>query len=301
MPKHKLIQLTVIGALLLIIIFSRLFGSGERMPSVQPWEGTLTRIEIRLPGDSFSLHYRDEIWTIGEEGHPADEGKLTRMADALNMLRLEELVSRQGDLERYGLDEERSIEVHAYDGEELLRSIRIGKEADRGIGAYITLGGRSGIFLAGEDLRSLFETSADELRNRQILALNPADIISVRVQGPESSYSIRRTADGDAAWQIPEAGAGSPDQEKADQFIGQLARISAVDFAGSMELSDADAAWVFSIQDQSSTRELKIIGPAAGNENAFLSTSSRSGEAFTISSYKAEQLMRELSWFTGEQ
>ncbi len=297
MPKNKLIQLAVIGTLLVLIILARLSGPGERIPLLQPWEGTLTRIEIQVPGETVSVHYRNDAWTLGEEGYPADAGKITRMADALNMLRIEELVSKRGDLERYELDEGRFIEVKAYDGEELLRSIRIGKEAERGIGAYITVSGLSGIFLAGEDLRSLFDTSTDELRNRQVLALNPADIIAVNVQGPEDLYSIRRSASENEAWQIPEAGAGFPDQNKVEQFIGQLARISAVDFTGPVDTEGSDPGWIFSIQDQESTYELRIFGPVAENENAYLCTSSQSGESFTISSYKAEQLMRKLAWF----
>jgi hypothetical protein len=297
MPKNKLIQFAVIGALLLLIIFSRLSGSGERIPALQTWEGSPTRIEIRLPGESVSLYYRDNSWVLGEEAFPADAGKITRMADALNMLRIEELVSRRGDLERYELDEERSIEVEAYDGEKLLRSIRIGKETERGIGAYITVNGRSGIFLAGENLRAIFETTADDLRNRQILALNPADIIAVTVRGPEGSYSIRRSADNDEAWRIPEAGDEAVDPEQVQQFMGQLARISAVEFAGSPAAAGSDPRWSFSIQDQNNFYDLNIFGPAADNENAFLSTSSHIGEAFTISAYKAEQLMRNLSWF----
>lgn len=114
------------------------------------------------------------------------------MTDALNSLKVGQMVSREGELERYELEDADAITVAVYHAKDLLRSIRIGKEADKGSGCYITLAGREGIYLVEGALRSIFDVSLDELRNRQIFSFTSSDIISVGVTSAEARFSLRK-------------------------------------------------------------------------------------------------------------
>jgi hypothetical protein len=299
-PKKKFIQFAFIGLLAVIILIQRLAAPGTGFTPLSPWEGDVDSILIQIAGEKIELVRDQESWFVGEGERPADEGKITRMADALNALRLDQQVSREGELERYGLVTEEAIIVEAREGDRLLRSIRIGNQADRGTATYVTVAGKSGVFLAGGSLRDLFETTETDLRNRQIFSLSSRDIISVRVSADSSGalYSLQKQeAGGEERWQLPAIAPRETDQEKAEQFIAQLARISAIGFTESKSTEGRKPLWIFRFQDQESEYRLDIYGEEGGNENAFLARSSTSVDPFTISAWKAEQLMREADWF----
>lgn len=300
MRRNKRIQYAILGTLLILILASRLTGRDSTPEPVRPWEGTVTRMRIQGPGETVTAWFEDGTWTLGENRRAADQGKLTAMADAVNMLRIEQMVSRGNDFERFGLDDENAITVEAFAGDDLLRSIRIGKEAEKGSGAYITVGGRSGIYLAGGSLRSRFDTGSDELRNRQILALSSAGILAVKISAPGGPFSLWKDAGDDEQWHLPETGDKALDREKVKQYVAQLSGISAVGFKGENDGSAPPAGWHFSIQDQSGNYELSIHGQDPDNGNAFVCSSPESPDYFTISAYKAEQLMKEAEWFAAE-
>jgi hypothetical protein len=323
--NKKWIQLGAIVLLVLLIILGRFTGTEQRFEPVLPWDGEITRLEITLPGggpeSTITAGKANGKWSLGDRQYPADEGKLTRMADALNNISLEELVSSKGDLERYELTDSSAITVEAFGSDGVLRSVQIGKSADRGRGSYVTIAGRSGIFLVSQDLRGIFDTDLASLRNRQIISMEKGELLSIEVTGPSGSY--RMIQEGEGSWAIPGMGAsgnagssgaenqapespaaaGGIDQEKATRFIDQLVSVTASAFADQGILDGADAAggptWRFILEGQQESAELAIYGLDPENENAWICSSSESIDPFTVSAWKAEQIMREKGWFLG--
>lgn len=296
MNKKTIIQLTSIAALLLLIAAGALRQEDTAIQSPSPWEGEADRIEISSKQGEIILQRKEDSWKVGKKLYPADQGKVLQMTDALNKLELRELVSKRGDLKRYGLKNDDRIQVRVFSEDRPLRELSIGKSA-LGSTSYISFAGRGGIFLAAGDLRYLFDTDEESLRNKQIIALSSSDIIAVNIEGPEVDYSIRKAAE-KGLWYIPELKGMEEDQEKISAFISQLSRISAQGFSTEQD-TDAEALWSFTIQAQEEERELSVI--TQESEQSWIAASPESREAFTISSYKADQLMRKAEWFIKQQ
>lgn len=301
MPKIKVVQLSLILLLTSLILISRLGGSGEAAEKIPPLEESIDRIEIAGPGVK-SLAVRDSSgWKVGEKGYPADERGMIRMADSLRTLKADHLVSRMGDFERYGLTEESRIMVTAFDGDRLLRTLRIGKESESGTGCYFSLEDRPEIYFSRENLKAVFNRTEDSLRNREMLALTLAEVIAVRVKGPSGSYTLERSGEGrEEGWVIPELGIPA-DTEKTEQFLSQLVRINASGFPEEAPPPPESAPWSFQLKSESRNRTLYLFRELEKKRGNYLALTSESPYPFTISSYKAEELLKEISWFAPEQ
>ncbi|WP_020611043.1 DUF4340 domain-containing protein [Sediminispirochaeta bajacaliforniensis] len=303
MSKKKMIQFAAVAVLLLLIIVTKFTGNRASFAPVAPWGEEADRIEIHVPGkDPIVAAKKADSWFIGDKEYSADEGKITRMTDALNSLKVGQMVSREGELERYKLEDADAITVAVYHDNDVLRSIRIGKEADKGSGCYITLAGREGIYLVEGALRSIFDVSLDELRNRQIFSFTSSDIISVGVASADARFSLRKSGEEKESWQFSEAQQERVDQKKITDFISQLARINATAFLAPDTIgSEEEASWSLTFQSEKEEHTLRIYGKVEGNDNAYRCLADTNKEPFSISAYKAGQLMKPASWFISEE
>lgn len=151
-----------------------------RLPEIGKVDAeTIDRMTIESGDSSLSLEHRDGRWIILPEGHAADPGASSDMVRAVADLRISDLVSTSGDLNRYGLDETQRIKVSAYGGDEQLRSVSIGKSTGRS--TFIGLENDKRVFSAPTNLRSLFQRDREALRDRQVLSFSPETISEIDV------------------------------------------------------------------------------------------------------------------------
>ena len=130
MKLKEFIVLAVVIILLGTYLFLRKNDRSQyELPAVSTVNSQeISRIEIISTGNTVELKRSGDQWQIGEKLYPADESKVKNLLEALERLKLTDLVSEAKAYARYDLSDEKKISVKAWANEQLVRNIDIGKE-----------------------------------------------------------------------------------------------------------------------------------------------------------------------------
>jgi hypothetical protein len=124
-----------------------------------------------------------EKWFIEPQGYPADEVKVKNMVHAVADLALTALVSESKNYDRYELTPKTRINIQAFgDGGTRLRAFDIGKSAPTLQHTFAVLEGDPRIYHARGQLRSTFDQSVEDLRDKTIFDLDKESIHSLTIQ-----------------------------------------------------------------------------------------------------------------------
>lgn len=143
---------------------------------------SIDQIRIDRRDEEIIVARESEGWVLLPQGYEANSASIEPMLDALAELRLSELVSVTGRLARYDLDPEEAVTVTAYRDETVQRSIVIGKQAPTYFHTYVKLPDDSRVFQTEGDLRSIFATSADQLRDKSVLTFDAEEIRRIEAE-----------------------------------------------------------------------------------------------------------------------
>ena len=116
-------------------------------------------------GHILSLKKENEKWLV--ENFPAMENRANRIVNSVNEIKILSTVSYDlSDLERYGLNDENAVKVVASYGGKVERTLYVGKDSVAGSQCYVRLDDEKKIYLAQGSLKSTFEVSADEIKEK---------------------------------------------------------------------------------------------------------------------------------------
>lgn len=170
--KEYIALLLVIGLITAYLVLRHKGQMNYSLPSPEKINKTdITRLVIRKAGSELTLDRENDTWRILPEKFPADGGLVDKMTDAVGMLALTTLVSESKNYTLYDLDEKNAIEVDAYGGDTLLRKIDIGKPASSYRHTFVRIGDDPRVFHAEGSLRTVFDKTADSLRDKTVMAI----------------------------------------------------------------------------------------------------------------------------------
>ncbi len=141
----------------------------------------ISKIEITGPEKTLVVSRKGDDWIIAPEGYPADSKKIDRMLDIVSELELTAMVSESKNDHRYDLTPEKRIQVKAWAGKDVKREFDIGKTADTFRHTFVKISGDDRVFHAENNFRDRFETTADALRDKTVLAFKSDDIGSFKI------------------------------------------------------------------------------------------------------------------------
>ncbi len=139
----------------------------------------ISGIVIQKDTKEIVLKKENGKWLIGPEKYPADSYKVKQMINFLKKPVLMTLVSESKDYMRYGLDDKARITVKALSGNSPKRVVEIGYQADVQNCTFIKLENDYRVYQAKEDLREIFSTDIDNIRDKSVLSFNLDRIYSV--------------------------------------------------------------------------------------------------------------------------
>ncbi|QDU70859.1 DUF4340 domain-containing protein [Mucisphaera calidilacus] len=234
-----------------------------------------------IPADSepITLHNLGERWSLDEAGiQRADQDAVRDAVAALSRLRIEDFkADRPEDLARYGLDRPDLIVTSHRTAEDDTQplpplTLFVGGAADMETTqrfAAITRGDQpiDVVFTLREsDLTSL-RPAVDDLRDKQVLAVEPADINAIRVQNRNTAFGLLRGADGVYRFGAPDPGY-RVDRIVATDTTQQLARLEALGFATLDRVKAEIGSLEVSITGEEQPLRIRVCEPTVTEEDS---------------------------------
>jgi hypothetical protein len=259
----------------------------------------IDRIEVERKGERIELVKSADQWKILPEGHRADPQAAREMVTTIRDLSLTDLLSVSKAYDRYGLSEESRIRVTALGGQSVLRRFDIGSTARAYQHTYITLADDARIFHAKGNIRSTFDRSREELRDKLVLSFDASTIFEIEMEKNDESVRLIRavvpldteTTEQDAAkrdstrilWKTPTA--ESWDTEKVERLLNQLSHLRCLRYLE--EAADLTRS-LFSI---AITGDKKYrLAVFQKKDSTYPGLSSQSESPFLLSSYTVEEI-----------
>ncbi len=155
-------------------------------------DSAITKIVITRADDVITVTKTKDGWIITPGGYKTGKGKMDNILDKVANLTVTALISESGSYKRYGLDDKMKISVKAFEGDVLNREFAIGKTASTYRHTFITIPGDPNVYHAQGSLRSTFEISMDDLRDKTALSFDENSIRDISLFTGEKSLRITR-------------------------------------------------------------------------------------------------------------
>jgi hypothetical protein len=314
--KKEYIILAVIIIALSVYLYKR---SSDRtlyqLPEVpKVAQKDITKLQITKAKTSIVLNRKDDKWYIEPAEYPADANKVKDMLNALENLTLTALVSESKDYNRYELDAEQKINVKAWQGDGLRLDVDLGKTASSFRHTFVRPSGEERVFHAQGNLKNAFDVGVDQLRDKTVLALNPADIQQIQINKDQQSLAFTRTpvpvevntSDAEkkqdssqpAQRLVWQAENGKPVNETAlNQLLSTVSNLRCDKFIDDRKKEDYTSP-LFKLQLKGAKEySLDIFPKADEKETAYPAVSSGSAYPFQLSGSQVNRIMKEPAAF----
>ena len=230
MTKRKTTLIVLDIVLIFALIMQIIFLSGDGSKSFKLKE-TPDEIVLNNKGEEIHLFFNDDNeWVVGENEYPTNYATVDQMLDSLIEIKAINKVgstTKEGNLQKYELDDDHKITVTSYKEGEVLRTLDIGKNASTGSQTYITVDGKNDIYLATGGLKYAFDKNMNAVRTKIVWDIDSSEINSIEVRRPDGmQYSVSKNGSGeDLEWTVQGAEI-ELDAEKAQSWFDTFATLT---------------------------------------------------------------------------
>lgn len=163
---RKVVLLSVV-AVLAVVYAVQLVSEARTNVKIVMTDGDIDFVLINNNGTMLSIAKENDSWFVGESKVPCQLNRANGIVNAVNEIKVLGTVSSgsAADNERYGFDG--AIIVEAYGATKLLRRIVVGKNTATGSQCYARLDDKSSIYLVQGALRSTFEATEDDIKEKK--------------------------------------------------------------------------------------------------------------------------------------
>jgi len=309
--KEYIILALVIIALSAYLVMRSSDRTHYQLPDIpQAAAKEISRLQITKGKASIVLNKKDNKWYIAPDEFPADANKVKNMLNAIEKFTLTALVSESKNYNLYDLDEEKKINVKAWQGENLRRDVDLGKTASSFRHTFVRPAGDERVFHARGNFKNNFDFSVDDLRDKLVLALSPADIQLIRVikdqltltfsknQAPVVVDNTKAEKKSDpapgakkSAWQAAD---GRPVEETAvNQLLNAVSDLRCEKFINDRQKEDFTSP-LFTLQLKGAQEySLSIFAKTADKDTDFPAVSSGSNYPFLLSGSQVDRIMKD--------
>ena len=192
--RKEYITLFLIIAVLVLYIFlrkdSRIQYEIPEPAALAP--DSISGIVIKGNNSEIILTKENDKWFLGQEKYAADAYKVKKMIDFLVKPVLTAVVSDSKDYLRYGLDDKTLVAVKALSGDNPQREVEIGYQTEVRNNTFIKLENDHRVYHAREDLRDIFSTDIDDIRDKTVLSFNPDKVNSFYLLKDEKEFAFKK-------------------------------------------------------------------------------------------------------------
>ena len=308
--KEFIILALVIIALTVYLVMRSSDRTQYQLPDVpQVAAQEISRLQITKGQATIVINKKDDKWYIAPEEFPADANKVKNMLNAIEKLTLTALVSESRNYNLYDLNEEKKINVKAWQEENLRRDVDLGKTASSFRHTFVRPAGDERVFHARGNFKNNFDFSVDDLRDKLVLTLNPADIKLIQVIKDQQTLTISKSpapvvvdnteaekksdpAPGakKVAWQAAD---GQPVEETAvNQLLNAVSDLHCEKFIIDRQKEDFTSP-LFTLQMKGGQAySLSIFAKTAEKDTDFPAVSSGSNYPFLLSGSQVDRIMK---------
>jgi hypothetical protein len=309
--KEYLILALVIIALTVYLVTRTSDHTRYQLPDVpQVASKEISKLQITRDQATIVVNKKDGKWYIAPQEFPADTSKVKDMLNAIENLTLTALVSESGNYNLYDLNAENKINVKAWQADKLRRDVDLGKTASSFRHIFVKPAGDERVFHARGNFRNNFDLTVDDLRDKQVLALNPADIQQFQVIKDQQSLTLNKTqapvaVEGTQAQKQTEAApqANKPVWQAADgrpvdaavvkQILNTVSNLRCEKFISDRRKDDFTSP-LFTLRLKSGQEySLSIFAKTAEKDTDFPAVSSGSNYPFLLSGSQVDRIMQD--------
>ena len=301
MSKRKIILLTAC-VLLLGIYIAQLASSLRSSVKNKTLGADPDKLTIENAGTLIELVKSDDGWTIGEKRYKADTNTIDALVNAVKNIRVLDTVAQAGSDavdERYEIDKANAIVVKAYKGNELVRTLTIGKASSTGSQSYVTLDGKKDIYLVSGTLRDTFKKDVAALRSKSVYAVDTSDLTAVSESMGSTVLSIVKSGDS-AAWTATGSTAGV-DAEKAASWAASLTRLNADSWLDDDFVLPPVSESVTVITAGGKAITVSVYKEGDGEEAKYYGSCSETPYKFSLSRYSAGKYLKTAADISANQ
>ena len=315
MKKEVILLLAVIAALSAYLVFQKTDKVAYELPQLaEIAEKEITKIEIKTPENTVSLQRSASGWKIAGKSYLPDKSRIKKILKDITGLTLTAMVSESGAYERYDLGNDRKVSVTVWQGSDKVLSLDIGKDAGTRRHTFIKLADDGNIYHAQGSFRKDFDTSAEMLRDKTVLAVNKDEIQTIRLarkdktltlvrQGPEVAVDAVSEADAmdadrnsPASPQLPQwrtDDGKTASAKEVEDLLGQLSHLTCQRFV--YEKTEYDTTTPIYTITLSGAAEyaISIFDKGAEEANEYPAKASGSDDLFILPKWQAEKLMKD--------
>lgn len=250
MKKNYIATASLAGVLALLVLWYALYEKNYKQTRKQAEEKTkllttLDRndihelvVERRKADDAAKKEPAPEIlklreangeWTLVEPvAAPADGGAVNSMLSTLTTTKHERVVEEQPkDLAQYGLEPPLlKIQVRK-DATANFEEIRLGKETPVGFSIYATGAGGPAVYRVSQSLKTVFEKTVKDVRDKRVVAVNRNDIEEIEVQAGGRTLHLKK-AEKDQ-WLLPKENLPAS-RDEVNKLLTALGDLRATEF-----------------------------------------------------------------------
>lgn len=289
MKTRKIALLAAIAVLAGVCVLQTVVAGGESVREVKLAElpdaivlarGSLAPVRLAKEGDR---------WVVGDRKYPADGAAVERMLKAIASVRVLGAVSSGGDYDRYGLADDARLTVTASLAGKTLRTVAVGKNSVTAQQTYALLDGAKAVSLVSGNYGDIFAKTEDELRGKEIWALDPEGITRVDAAG----FAVAKAGTPPVWTAVPSSGGAAVPKIDADRVASwarELATLRAESFASENVGLPAKPLAKIVIAGAGKTVDLSI--QAKDGDSRYLCTSGSTPYPFYIPSAVANRFLK---------
>jgi hypothetical protein len=246
---------------------------------------------------------KEDRWTLTDRDYPADPPAVKNMLDTLKTLKLTTLVSEKGDLKRYELDDENHVRVTVSEGAKTVFEFTLGRIAPSLNHTFVMLANDRNIYHANGSLRSYFNKTEDDFRDKKVMEFKSASIhrFSIEKEGlSKTLVSKEEKKDKEQTtitWQFEDG--TSADQETVSNLLSAVSFLECETYVGSPpkdELKKAPVLCRIRLEN-TGTPELTLF--KTDEKGPVMGMSSMNDHTFVLSQFNRKEIVSNIDALLG--
>lgn len=197
----------------------------------------VTKIVVKSSTKKVSLEKKEEGWLISDaDGFTADPQLVNSALDTIKSFTRDNIASKNPKKhDIFEVNQGKGVVVNISDADQkILAHFYIGKTGPNFFSTYLRKEGSNEVVLAEGSIKSTFDKSIKNWRDKNILTFTPDYITQLTLKTPEEEIVLKKDEEGD--WQINKPENAKAKKEEVDSIVTTISSLKAIDFAEDYDL-----------------------------------------------------------------
>lgn len=255
------------------------------------------KIEVISEGKTHEFVKMDGQWAVLSAGNAkADQKAVSDMLNCIKEMSKEEVVSENPDKKSsFEVDEASGIEIRLYKGDEKLADFFVGKAGADFDSTYVRAASEDNVYTTKKYIRIYFDKS--DFRDLAIFNFDKEKAVEISIEQTGKDPVILQKKDG--AWKAEWYDKFEMDEDKVNNLLGSLAKLSAKDIimdknAAAAGIDNPKSKVIVKFEDGSS----ETLNIGSKDSDAYFVKRSAADTIFALSESKVKEILKEKDDFS---